>query len=61
MSKEEEEKKKWHIDRIQTLVASYIQKFESERARFRPRIEIVGMDLQLGRTFLWAEVQVRCL
>jgi hypothetical protein len=45
MSNQEEAKKKWHMDRIQTLVGSYVQMFESERARFRPRIEIVENDL----------------
>lgn len=44
-NEKEEEKKKWHIDRVQTLVESYVQKFESERARNRSHTGIVENDL----------------
>jgi hypothetical protein len=46
---EQEERKKWHIDRIETLVESYVDKFESERSRFRSRIEKVENDLAAWR------------
>lgn len=46
----EEEKKKWHIDRVQTLVGSYVQKFESERARNRSHTDIVENDLTTLRS-----------
>ncbi len=53
MSKEQEEaKKKWHIDRVQTLVGSYVEKFESERGRFRSWIVIVENELTTLKNIL---------
>jgi hypothetical protein len=56
--KKEEEKKKWQIDRVQTLIESYVKKFESERARNRSWTDIVENDLTASRSAYLSAVSV---
>jgi hypothetical protein len=57
-NEKEEEKKKWHLDRVQTLVDSYVEKFESERARNRSWADIVENDISASRSALLSAVSV---
>jgi hypothetical protein len=57
-SEEQNEKKKWLIERIQTLVESYVEKIELERARNKAHTDIVENGLSAWRTALLSGVTV---